>query len=113
LVAARESHTNAAGHGSLGHTNKPAVTISYRGAAFARARAKNRDRVNALIESEEIEALMRSGVRRIGRDVVEIDVGQNLRIIPNDDVIVCAGGLLPTQFLKDMGVAVETKYGTV
>lgn len=90
-----------------------AVTISYRGEAFARARTKNRDRVNALIESGEIEALMRSGVRRIGRDVVEIDVGRDLRIIPNDDVIVCAGGLLPTEFLKDMGVAIETKYGTV
>jgi len=90
-----------------------AVTLSYRGEAFTRARAKNRDRVNALIESGAIEALMQSGVRRIGRDVVEIDVGQELRIIPNDDVIVCAGGLLPTQFLKDMGVAVETKYGTV
>lgn len=90
-----------------------AVTLSYRGDAFTRARAKNRDRVNALIESGAIEALMQSGVRRIGRDVVEIDAGQELRIIPNDDVIVCAGGLLPTQFLKDMGVAVETKYGTV
>lgn len=90
-----------------------AVTLSYRGEAFTRARAKNRDRVGALIESGAIDALMRSAVRRIDRDVVEIDVGQELRIIPNDNVIVCAGGLLPTQFLKDMGVAVETKYGTV
>lgn len=90
-----------------------AVTLSYRGEAFARARAKNRDRVSALIADGAIEALMQSAVRRIDRDVVEIDVGQELRLIPNDDVIVCAGGLLPTQFLKDMGIVVETKYGTV
>ena len=90
-----------------------AVTLSYRGDSFTRARAKNRDRVNALIADGAIEALMQSAVRRINRDVVEIEVGQELRLIPNDDVIVCAGGLLPTQFLKDMGIVVETKYGTV
>jgi hypothetical protein len=32
--------------------------------------------------------------------------------IPNDAVIVCAGGILPTPFLKEIGVMVETKFGT-
>ncbi len=32
--------------------------------------------------------------------------------IPNDAVIVCAGGILPTPFLKEIGIEVETKYGT-
>jgi thioredoxin reductase (NADPH) len=27
-------------------------------------------------------------------------------------VIVCAGGILPTPFLKTIGIEVETKYGT-
>jgi len=27
-------------------------------------------------------------------------------------VIVCAGGILPTPLLKEIGVQVETKYGT-
>jgi thioredoxin reductase (NADPH) len=30
----------------------------------------------------------------------------------NDAVIVCAGGILPTAFLKSVGIDVETKYGT-
>jgi hypothetical protein len=30
----------------------------------------------------------------------------------NDAVIVCAGGVLPTPFLKEIGILVETKYGT-
>ena len=33
-------------------------------------------------------------------------------MISNDGVIVCAGGILPTGMLKDMGIKVETKYGT-
>ncbi len=30
----------------------------------------------------------------------------------NDAVIVCAGGTLPTPMLKEIGVMVETYYGT-
>jgi len=33
--------------------------------------------------------------------------------LPNDAVIVCAGGILPTPFLKKIGIEVETKHGTV
>ncbi len=29
----------------------------------------------------------------------------------NDAVIVCAGGVLPTEFLKNSGVRIETKFG--
>ena len=32
--------------------------------------------------------------------------------LPNDAVIVCAGGLLPTPLLKEVGIEFETKYGT-
>jgi thioredoxin reductase (NADPH) len=32
--------------------------------------------------------------------------------VPNDTVIVCAGGVLPTPLLKDIGIRFETKHGT-
>ena len=32
--------------------------------------------------------------------------------IPNDGVIISAGGILPTPFLKEMGIEIETKFGT-
>jgi hypothetical protein len=32
--------------------------------------------------------------------------------LPNDAIIVCAGGILPTPMLKEIGVMVETKFGT-
>jgi hypothetical protein len=37
--------------------------------------------------------------------------GQRVEL-PNDAVVVCAGGVLPTEFLKKIGVQVETKFGT-
>ena len=32
--------------------------------------------------------------------------------VGNDAVIVSAGGVLPSEFLRRVGISVETKYGT-
>jgi hypothetical protein len=32
--------------------------------------------------------------------------------LPNDAVIVAAGGVVPTDFLTGVGIRIETKYGT-
>jgi thioredoxin reductase (NADPH) len=32
--------------------------------------------------------------------------------IPNEVVIVAAGGIVPVDFLKNVGVQMQTKYGT-
>ena len=89
------------------------VTLSYRGSAYTRARAKNRDRVAELVAQGRIRELLGSTVCRIDAETVEIDCDGELRSIPNDDVIVCAGGLLPTRFLEDTGIVIEKKFGTV
>jgi hypothetical protein len=59
-----------------------------------------------------MNVLMKSNVREIRRDSVAIDVDGKPVILPNQGVIVCAGGILPTGFLKEVGIEVETKYGT-
>lgn len=88
-----------------------AVTLSYRSAAFTRAKRRNRDRVAALVEAGRLELLLESEVSEIGDDAVTlVQAGRTLRL-GNDLVIICAGGILPTGFLRDLGVAVETKYG--
>lgn len=89
------------------------VTLSYRGQAYGRARAKNRDRVRELAATGRLREELESQVARIEPESVTIEKGGQLRTILNDDVIICAGGLLPTQFLHDMGIHVETKFGTV
>jgi thioredoxin reductase len=88
------------------------VTISYRSPAFTRAKPKNREKVAQLAAAGQLNVLMSSNVREIRRDSVAIDVDGEPVILPNHGVIVCAGGILPTGFLKEVGIEVETKYGT-
>jgi thioredoxin reductase (NADPH) len=88
------------------------VTLSHRSDSFSRAKAANRERVKAAEQSGQLSVLLQSSIKRIGRHDVEIEQqGQHLKI-RNDAVIVCAGGILPTAFLKGIGIEVETKYGT-
>ncbi|MGB5344977.1 MAG: NAD(P)-binding domain-containing protein, partial [Woeseia sp.] len=88
------------------------VTLSYRAEAFTRAKQKNRDKVEQLRATGELKVLLPSNVKNIGSQDVAIDFEGELVTLRNDAVIVCAGGILPTQFLKDVGISVETKYGT-
>jgi len=88
------------------------VTLSHRGAAFGRARQKNRQRVAAAQADGRLRVLMPSEVKRIGTDAVELAFDGRRAAIRNDSVIVCVGGILPTEFLQSIGIEVETKYGT-
>jgi thioredoxin reductase/ferredoxin len=88
------------------------VTLSYRSAAFSRAKPKNRDKVEQMAAAGQLSVLLSSNVREIREDSVAIDVNGETTILPNSAVIVCAGGILPTGFLKEVGIEVETKYGT-
>jgi thioredoxin reductase len=51
-------------------------------------------------------------VKKIEPDKVTLDHAGEIVEIRNDAVIVSVGGVLPTPFLKEIGVMVETKYGT-
>jgi thioredoxin reductase (NADPH) len=88
------------------------VTLSYRGDAFQRAKTKNRARVDAASNSGRMEVMLGSKVGKIAADHVELSWKGKAIARRNDAVIVCAGGILPTDFLKSMGIEIETKYGT-
>ncbi|MFO1394283.1 MAG: NAD(P)-binding domain-containing protein [Steroidobacteraceae bacterium] len=97
---------------SIAESGGRQVALSYRGDGFSRAKALNRDRVDRLSKSGRLTVLLKSEVKRIAADRVIVDADGRLVELPNDAVIVCAGGILPTDFLRDVGIAVETKYGT-
>ena len=88
------------------------VILSYRSDAFGRAKAKNRARVEEAQQAGSMKVLMKSNVKKVGTDHVLIEQGGKLLKAKNDAVIVCAGGILPTGFLKNIGIEVETKHGT-
>jgi thioredoxin reductase (NADPH) len=88
------------------------VTISYRSEAFGRAKKKNRDNVQKAQEDGRLNVLMKSNVKEIrDHDLLIYHDGQEITL-KNDAVIICAGGILPTAFLKGIGIEVETKRGT-
>jgi thioredoxin reductase len=88
------------------------VTLSYRSAAFSRAKEKNRQRVQAAVTDKRLRVLLSSNVKEIGQRSVHIEQEGKILEIDNDAVIVSAGGILPTGFLQEMGITVETKHGT-
>ena len=97
---------------SLSETSCASVTLSYRSAAFNRVKQKNLDGLQAAEAAGKIKVMLNSSVEWIKWDKVSIKLADKPVIIKNDAVIVCAGGVLPTPFLKEIGVMVETHYGT-
>jgi thioredoxin reductase/NAD-dependent dihydropyrimidine dehydrogenase PreA subunit len=88
------------------------VTLSYRSGAFSRAKKKNRAKVDAAVDTGRINLLLSSNVVEFTPDKVTIDKQGEQIEIANDAAIICAGGILPTSFLKETGINVETKHGT-
>ena len=110
VVGGGDSALEAAG--SIAEEPGTRVMLSYRGEAFSRAKPKNRERVDRMVKQGVMHLMMPSKVTRIAEDCVELETGGQRQTFANDAVIVCAGGVLPTEFLKQAGINVETKYGT-
>jgi thioredoxin reductase len=88
------------------------VTLSYRSEAFGRGKQKNRDRLKTLSDSGKIKVMLKSTVKQVDQGSVILKYESKDVTLPNDGIIVCAGGILPTPFLKEIGVIVESKFGT-
>jgi thioredoxin reductase/ferredoxin len=87
------------------------VTISYRSASFSRAKQKNRQRVEEMQTGGRVKIMFESTVERITERTVQLLWKTRKVEIDNDAIIVCAGGVLPTPFLKTLGIEVQTKFG--
>ncbi len=99
----------AASVAELGDTQ---VVLSYRGDAFQRAKTRNRERVQAASSKGQLKVLLSSQIREIRPEEVLLQhSGRELKV-NNQAVIVNAGGILPNDFLRSIGIEVETKYGT-
>jgi len=87
------------------------VSLSYRGNVFNRIKPGNRDRLQEAQSNGRLRVLLNSEVVEIKSDQVILKHAENAFTLRNDAVIVCAGGLMPTQFLRDIGVMVQTHHG--
>lgn len=96
---------------SLAGTEGTTVTLSYRRDTFSRVKPDNVARLEEQIAAGRIDAVLRSNVVEITEGDVTLDVDGAIRTIPNDYVLIFAGGELPTPFLTSLGIRVETKFG--
>ncbi len=99
----------AASVAELGDTS---TVLSYRGEAFQRAKQRNRQRVEEASSNGRLKVLLNSQVREIRPGEVLLQHSGREVKVPNEAVIVSAGGILPNDFLRSIGIEVETKYGT-
>jgi len=99
----------AASIAELGDTT---VALSYRGDAFQRAKQRNRQRVDEASANGRLQVMLGSQIKEIRADEVILTAKGKELNLANDAVIVSAGGILPNDFLKSIGIAVETKFGT-
>jgi thioredoxin reductase (NADPH) len=110
IVGGGDSALEAAA--SIAESCDAEIAICHRGASFVRARSSNRDRIERARRAGRLQVEYDTRVRQIERDAVVLEHKGKVKRMPNDAVIVAAGGVVPTDFLKHVGVTVQTKYGT-
>jgi thioredoxin reductase/Pyruvate/2-oxoacid:ferredoxin oxidoreductase delta subunit len=90
------------------------VILSYRNETFSRIKPKNQEKINAAISDKSIDVRFNTNLLEITKDEVTIASANNeeeRQTVKNDLVYIFAGGELPTQFLKKVGINITTKFG--
>lgn len=80
------------------------VTLSYRKEQFSRIKERNAKRIDECRRNGKINVAFNSVPVKIREDSVTLEVGGQLRELPNDYVWIFAGGTPPYDFLKKIGV---------
>jgi thioredoxin reductase/Pyruvate/2-oxoacid:ferredoxin oxidoreductase delta subunit len=88
------------------------VILSYRSAAFSRVKQKNRTLLEQQQKAGRLHVMLNSKIQKISEKNVEIEFEGESKQYPNDAVIICAGGLLPTPLLQKIGIRFDTKFGS-
>lgn len=87
------------------------VSLSYRGEHINRPRERNQELLKTMADAGRIDMRLGTKVREIGADRVVLTGAGDDAVLPNDQVFVFAGGVLPTQLLVDAGIRMERHFG--
>jgi thioredoxin reductase/Pyruvate/2-oxoacid:ferredoxin oxidoreductase delta subunit len=87
------------------------VTLSYRGEAFSRLKPKNRVKIDEAVANQQVDLRLNSRLTEIRTDDVLIEQGGTIGPLKNELVYIFAGGELPTDFLKKIGLEITRKFG--
>jgi len=88
------------------------VTLAHRSEAFSGAKPKTASASKRPSKVAGLGSDENKSHSNYQQTVSNWTITDNRWEIPNDVVIVCAGGTLPIPLLKESGCGVETRYGT-
>lgn len=94
---------------ALSRSGKNAVTLSYRGDSFRRARERNREQLEAAQKNGRITISLNSNVKQIEAGQVVLDCGGKDTTLPNDYAFILIGGESPEEFLSKVGIEMVSK----
>lgn len=98
---------------ALALADKNQVTLSYRGEVFTRLKSGNSHRIKDAMAQRKVVVWFNTSVQSIEGDHVKIAnlITGEIAEIENDLVYIFAGGELPTEFLKKVGIKITKKFG--
>jgi thioredoxin reductase/NAD-dependent dihydropyrimidine dehydrogenase PreA subunit len=87
------------------------VSLSYRQPELGKAREANKKRFKELVDQGRIFSFMPSTVKAVKQNSLTLEYDGKQLDLPNDYVIACLGGELPTEFLTKSGVTMTRLHG--
>ena len=85
------------------------VTISYRKGEFSRIKERNRQHLDEFIGRKKVKVVFNSEVQEILEDSLILNTQRGPEKIKNDYVLIFAGGEMPFDFLKAIGIQFATQ----
>ncbi len=85
------------------------VTLSYRKGEFSRIKERNRLHIEEQVAKKKITLVYNSEVREIRPDTVLLETADGTQVLPNAFVFIFAGGEMPNEFLKKIGIQMQTQ----
>ena len=107
VVGGGDSAVEAAMGLALQGTNT--VTLSYRQGQFSRLKERNIKHLEEYLKKRKINVIFNSVVAQILEHEVILETPEGLKEIRNDYVFVFAGGEMPFEFLKKIGIQFHTQ----
>lgn len=88
------------------------VRLSYRGDKFRRLKPANHQRLMNAIEQNRLSLYLKTNIVENKYESIQLkfDDGRT-EILDNDRLFIFAGGILPTKFLEEIGIKIDTKFG--
>ena len=84
------------------------VHLVHRRSGFDRARERNRERLQGLVDAGSLTLHLERNIKTIGDDEIHLDCGTAL---PTTELIICVGGTMPTGLLDAAGARVAQHFG--